>query len=317
MNFHNDQVPLHSISLNDLTRISGLPLTIVSEVIQCNDLAGLYYISLDDSETKEICQSLQNILKDNTIESAGTDAKHRWYLGWQEILERVKLNGVNEENLLPQYFKHDILRLNGRYIRATTLDFEIRMFRLLKALLFFNYFSNISHVIEFGCGTGANLLQLHKMFPNIKLTGCDWVEPSLELISLINQETDADIQPIRFNMFTLDGNEHLDLTNISAVMTLHAMEQLGDNFCQFLDMLIYKRPAVCVHLEPIIEFYDTSLQFDQNAIKYHKKRKYLSGFFDKLNHHTQVGDIEIIQSHRCGFGSTFQEAYSIVVWRAI
>jgi len=43
----------------------------------------------------------------------------------------------------------------------------------------------------------------------------------------------------------------------------------------------------------------------------------LSGFFNKLRDYEKVGDIEIIQSHRSGFGSTFQEAYSIIVWRPL
>ena len=118
-------------------------------------------------------------------------------------------------------------------------------------------------------------------------------------------------------MFTLDGNENINITNFTAVVTLHAMEQLGDNFGPFLDMLISNRPAVCIHLEPIIEFYDTTLEFDLYAVNYHNKRNYLSGFLNKLHNYEKVGDIEIIQSHRSGFGSTFQEAYSIIVWRPL
>ena len=173
MKRHRDQAQLHTFSLSDLTRMSGLPETIVSTAVHCDDLSGLRYLPLDEVETNEIERCIKKILMDNTVEKAGTDAQHRWQLGWQEILERVRLGGVNEETLLPQYFKYDILRLYGRYIRATTLDFEKRIFRLLKTLLFFNYLTNISHVIEFGCGTGANLMQLHDMFPEIKLTGCD------------------------------------------------------------------------------------------------------------------------------------------------
>ena len=155
------------------------------------------------------------------------------------------------------------------------------------------------------------------MFPKLKLTGCDWVQPSLELINQINQETGSNIQPIHFNMFTLDGIENIDITKFTAVVTLHAMEQLGDKFGPFLDMLISNQPAVCIHLEPIIEFYDISLKFDLDAINYHNKRNYLSGFLNKLHNYEKGGDIEIIQSHRSGFGSTFHEAYSIIVWRPL
>ena len=54
MNPHSDQASLHSISLTDLTKMSGLPMTIVSAVVQCNDLAGLRYLPLNEAETTEI-----------------------------------------------------------------------------------------------------------------------------------------------------------------------------------------------------------------------------------------------------------------------
>ena len=146
MNPDSDQASLHSISLTDLTKMSGLPMTIVSAVVQCDDLAGLRYLPLDEVETNEIGRRIKKILMDNTVEKAGADAQHRWQLGWQEILERVRLGGISENTLLPQYFKHDILRLYGGYIRATTLDFEKRIFRLLKAILFFNYFFRLSNI---------------------------------------------------------------------------------------------------------------------------------------------------------------------------
>ena len=317
MKRHKDQTQPHTISFSDLTRISGLPETIVSTAIHCDDLNGLCYQPLDEIETNNLRRRLKNIFKENSPERAGADAQHRWQSGWQEILERVRLNGVSEETLLPQYFKHDILRLHGRYIRATTFNFEKRIFRLLKTLLFINYLTNISHVIEFGCGTGINLMQLHKMFPEMKLTGCDWVKASLELIGQINKKTGSNIQPVNFNMFTLDGSQNLDITNVTAVVTFHAMEQLGYNFGPFLDMLISNQPAVCIHLEPIIEFYDPKIEFDQNAINYHNKRNYLSGFIDKLHKYQKLGDIELLHSHRSGFGSIFQEAYSIIVWRVL
>ena len=172
-------------------------------------------------------------------------------------------------------------------------------------------------MIEFGCGTGVNLLQIHKKFPEIQLTGCDWAEPSQELINEINLAIGSKIKALNFNMFTLEGKEKLDFTESTAVLTFHAMEQLGKNFRPFLEMLIDNRPAICVHLEPIVEFYDTNLAFDKFAIIYHNKRNYLSGFLTILNEYVKYGKIEVIQAHRCRFGSIFQEAYSLVAWRVI
>ena len=67
MNPDSDQASLHSISLTDLTKMSGLPMTIVSAVVQCDDLDGLRYLPLNETETTEIRQHLKKILKDILI----------------------------------------------------------------------------------------------------------------------------------------------------------------------------------------------------------------------------------------------------------
>ena len=66
-------------------------------------------------------------------------------------------------------------------------------------------------------------------------------------------------------MFTLDGCENVDITNITAVAAFHAIEQLGYDFKPFLDTLISNQPAMCIHLELMIEFYDTTLNFHRNS----------------------------------------------------
>ena len=48
--------------------MSGLPMTIVSAVVQCDDLDGLRYLPLNETETTEIRQHLKKILKDNQID---------------------------------------------------------------------------------------------------------------------------------------------------------------------------------------------------------------------------------------------------------
>ena len=58
MNPDSDQASHHSISLTDLTKMSGLPMTIVSAVVQCDDLAGLRYLPLNEAETTVIGQRL-------------------------------------------------------------------------------------------------------------------------------------------------------------------------------------------------------------------------------------------------------------------
>ena len=308
---------LRSLSLTDLTRMSGFSSSTVSESIRKEDLENLTYRSLTKSEKDKVKISVREILRDNTIAKAGFESIERWRKGWQQILEQIRLNGVNENTLSPQYFTHNIMRFNGDYILPTETNFENCVFHFLNLLTFKHYLTNISNVIEFGCGTGANLLQIHKLFPEIQLTGCDWAEPSQQIINQINLEIGTNITPLNFNLFTLDGHEKLDITDKTAVVTIHSMEQLGFDFEPFLEMLLTKEVAICLHLEPIIEFYNANLEFDALAIKYHRKRNYLKGFLNKLLELEKSGKIEVLKAHRCGFGSLYHEAYSIIIWRTL
>ncbi|NQV55751.1 MAG: hypothetical protein HQ503_07830 [Rhodospirillales bacterium] len=122
---------------------------------------------------------------------------------------------------------------------------------------------------------------------------------------------------IRFDMQTLDGAQHIEIDEETAVLTLHSMEQLGENAEPFLDYLIAGRPQIALHLEPVIELYDEAVPFDGLAAAYTRKRNYLSGFLTALRQRQADGKVEIIKTHRSGFGSTYHEPYTIVVWKIV
>jgi len=297
------------ITAGDLARLLNMEAT--GEAVP----SGLEYQNLDAGETAAIQRRASDILRDAKLTAAGPGTIGNWQRGWGEILERVRRDGVSETTLAPQYFRHDVLRLEGRYIRAANTAFEPRLYAAMRAALFRELFAGFSQVIEFGCGTGQNLYQLHRLLPGLRLTGADWAEPSQELMRLIGMAENAQMDGVRFDMASLDGREALSIEPGAGIMTLHAMEQLGAEFEPFLDYLIGLKPAVVLHLEPITELYDADDSFDAAAIAYHTKRGYLAGFLPALQARAATGQIEILKIHRSGFGSTFHEAYSIVVWR--
>jgi|GEM_PF-246284 SAM-dependent methyltransferase len=304
------------ITAGDLARL--LDMEIAGEAAPAGEAvpSGLEYQNLDAAETAVIQKRARDILRDAKLTAAGPGTIGNWQRGWGEILERVREMGVSEATLAPQYFRHDVLRLDGRYIRAADTGFEPRLYAAMRAALFQQLFAGLSEVIEFGCGTGQNLYQLHRLLPGLRLTGADWAQPSQELIRLIGRAENAPMDGVRFDMASLEGAENLAIEPGAGIMTLHAMEQLGANFAPFLDYLIGLKPAIVLHLEPIAELYDASNPFDAAALAYHAKRGYLTGLLGALKSHAAAGRIEILKIHRSGFGSTFHEAYSIVVWRA-
>jgi len=295
----------------------NLPDADVEAVVDPEDLDGLDYRDLTAEETAALQDRIDEILTDETISAVGHDALLRWQKGWGEVLEGVRRDGVSMATLTPQYFHHDTFRYRGRYIRAATPDFEQHLYAVFKAVIFEKYLSDVSHIAELGCGTGGNLFALAHHFPDKRLTGCDWAEPSQALIHEINASLGTHIAGVNLNLLTMEGWDLVESGPGTGILTLHALEQIGADHGLLLSAIRAARPDICVHLEPIAELYDTSLKFDLNALNYHNKRNYLSGFYDKLSELETEGRVEIIKAHRTGFGSTFQEAYSLIVWRVV
>ncbi len=270
---------------------------------------GLVYRDATEAEIAELRAELDRILSDESVPRASAEALERWERGWGEVLARAKRDGVTQASLAPQYFRHTMMRLAGRYIRAGSTDFEPRLYRAIKNHLFRRYLADAEHVVEIGCGTGLNLLQLRELLPDARLTGADWARPSQELVAMIPR-----VRGVRFDMRTLEGRDDLGIGPETVVLTLHAMEQLGSDWGPLFDFLTAATPRMVLHIEPIAELYDPMAPFDAAALAYHRKRGYLDGYLTALRARENI-KIEVIQ--RLNFGSPYHEAYSLIVWRPI
>ncbi len=83
------------------------------------------------------------------------------------------------------------------------------------------------------------------------------------------------------------------------------MEQTGARWRPFLDFLLRTKPAMCFHIEPIVEWYDPGDMVDWSAIKVHEARGFWKGF---------VNEVTPVRKHRTGFGSLLLEGYSQFQW---
>lgn len=188
---------------------------------------------------------------------------------------------------VPYYFGQ-VIRLNQKLYDAP--GFELEFLGDLRAELYERYVEDELH--EFGCGAGHNLEPLRGR----KLKGYDWTESGCQHVRARGFEAE------RFDMF----NPH-KVGLKGAVLTVHALEQLGTDFKPFLDFLVAEKPDVCIHIEPIEEFYEDTL-LDHLALQYHRKRGYLSGFMNAIPG-------KILQAYRTYVGGLMHEAYSVVVWK--
>ena len=108
-----------------------------------------------------------------------------------------------------------------------------------------------------------------------------------------------------------------DIGKNSCVFTHGAIEQLAGDFENFIKFLIYKKPKVCFHIEPVSEVYEDDSLFDYLQKKFHKKRGYTSGLLPYLKQQQDAGLIENLEHKRIYFGSKFMEGYTLISWNPV
>jgi len=307
----------HQLTSENVAQNLNIPLAALTSSVDLQPyIDGLQWRRPNPSERdSDLLTALKELERDDLITVGNNDAS-RWERGWGEVLESIQQQGFSPDLLRPQYFKYDVVRYLGDYAHVSDPAFEYRLYQAYKALIFARHLPpDCDTVIEFGCGTGSNLLQLSEQFPKTKLVGCDWAKPSQELLALMAQATGRSLAGARFNMLTLEGRESIPLEASSAVVTLHAMEQLGSHWQPLLEYWLAARPKICIHIEPIVELYAEDTLFDHAATRYHQKRNYLTGYLPELRRLAAMQVIELIEVRRLGLGSMFQEGYSLIVWR--
>ena len=90
---------------------------------------------------------------------------------------------------------------------------------------------------------------------------------------------------------------------------------MGENYKDFVNYLIYKKPDLCIHFEPMSEILDQNSLVDKLSVLYFEKRNYLKNYLTYLRELENEGIIEIIKEQRLYGGSYFIEGYPIVIWR--
>jgi len=246
--------------------------------------------------------------------AGGRDARARWEKGWAENLREFSTKRYDEAKLVPKYIgKEQPVRLYQDYVSPLDENFELRWSSIFREWLFSKYLRGVDSVYEFGCGSGINLVTIAKLFPNKKLFGLDWASSSQAIINKLSRVYGWKMKGLFFDLFSPDVE--FAVTRNSAVLTFSALEQTGRSFEKFLRFLIRKNPSICIHVEPIYEWYDETNLVDQLAMMFHRRRRYLEGFITRLNELESKGEIEILRAKRVYFGSLFTDGYSHVVWR--
>lgn len=239
------------------------------------------------------------------LDRSGSHRLPIWEAGWAENLKG---------SLIPAYFgKYSVVRWCRELIEPEDSRFEYEAFGIIKDWLFDKHLRDVSHIFEFGCGTGHNLIAAHRINPHAILHALDWARSSQQVVDANRASLGNHVLACNFDLFNPNGS--FKLIKGAGVFTAAALEQTGDRFAPFIDWLIARRPGIVIHIEPINELLDPNNLMDYLSIQYAKKRDYLSGFLDYLRQKAAAGTIEILTAKRTGIGSLFLDGYSVIVWR--
>jgi hypothetical protein len=300
-----------------LTALTGLAAAPRERDAIFRDLPELSYRPLETARGRALMTEIETIIAERRFRIVGqASAQDVWERGWREVADRLAAaETVGIETLKPQYFRPGVpFRLLGHYVVPETAYFEYYAGIAIRRQLMGHFLPGSNDIVELGCGTGINLMLAADLFRDARLTGADWASATLEILDRLGRAMGRQIHRVLYNMLDQSGRADLPITRETDVLTVHALEQLGANAQPVVDWLVAQRPRRCLHIEPIVDFYDTTDPFDDVACRYHLARGYLLGLAPALTRAAQEGRISIIGQGRVKLGNEFHEAYSYIAW---
>lgn len=301
---------MNKITYKDIEDILGIEID--NELKQTIENFDLRWSELDKSDRDLYLNDVLNVLLSD-IQKSGKHRISEWEFGWDENLKSFS-KSKNPSDLIPKYHgKRNLLKWKGDIIKPLVENFDYKIHICFVDAVLRHYLKDCKNVFEFGCGPAYHLIRLNQWNNSLKYHGTDWTKSSQNIINLINEKLDLNIGASNFDFFNPDYN--LEIPENSGVYTVAALEQVGENFVDFVNFLIEKKPSICIHFEPIDELLDEKSLIDNLTIKYFRKRNYLNGFLPYLEKLEQENKIEIIKKQRIYSGSYFIEGHSLVIWK--
>ena len=206
------------------------------------DGASLGYRDIVGERRDVVMLDVLNVINGTHYPVSGQHRQPDWEKGWRENLDEFIGSGFDPARLRPKYFDQKRpCRLRGAYVEGEDVHFVYAVTDIFRRWIFSKWFSAVSSVHEFGCGTGHNLVVMSELFPEIKLYGYDWAKASQQILSLLKEKRLMNIEGRFFDFF--NGAQEFDLEEGAGVLTFGALEQIGCDFNPFLSRLLEAKPA--------------------------------------------------------------------------
>lgn len=273
------------------------------------------YEPVDDETLDSIVIELLMRVRNGHFNRVENEDKSRWVRGWGENLADFDASG-DVSALTPKYLRPNMpVRLFRRFVTTRDAEFEKNWFEIFSSWFFSTYLAPFDHIFEFGSGSGINVANLARRFPDKQIVGLDWAEPAVAIVEGLRTRCGFKTRGVHFDFFHPDHG--LEFPPNSAVLTVGAIEQTGTQFRPFLDFLRARKPAGCFHIEPMVEWYDKDRLVDYTAVRAHDYRNFLRGFPAAIEELERLGEARILKRKRADFGSIAMEGYSQFIWQPV
>ena len=308
------QARMRCVTADDMEAVLGCLLA--PQIRHMCATLDLRYRGLSKTARDAYLLDVLRVLSEEDLPKAGPHRLPDWERGWSENLAAVRERADNVA-VIPRYHgKHHLARWRQEIVSPAVPGLDYRLHRIVVDWAISEYLSDVDTIYEFGCGPAYHLLSARKFNAKGRLVGLDWASASQAIIrEIVAKGIESDIEGRSFDLLTPD--EGLDLSPRGGVLTVAALEQVGDQHDRFVDYLLAKRPSICVHLEPIDELLDQENLLDYLSLMYCRKRRYLSGFLNRLRQLEADGLLRVIDARRTYSGSYFIEGHSLVVWAPV
>ena len=235
-----------------------------------------------------------------------------WEQVWARVAEDFERTG-DVASLRPPFIRSfQPVRFNGEFRWMEDPDWEWHWWECLRRFVFEEWLADCPTVVEYGCGSGHNLAAFAQVDPSKEYFGLDFSESAARLVIRVGRE-----KGWRLRGLVADVRSALNwqLPVGAGVLTVGALEQTGDDWTAFMEDLIRQRPAIVVHVEPIVEWLDPTNLVDYAAIRHMGARGYWSGFPAWMEEREREARVEVVHRYRTGVGSLWIEGYNLFVWK--
>ena len=306
---------IRSLTKDDFTALFGMTESEFPNLLFESKKKDFFYNVIGHQKRNALIKDALRKIENREFKVAGKEEHKRWHDGWAQKLAEFKESGCNLNLLVPQYIH---VGVPARLYRDFVMPLDAQKFEISQRSIFFEwlfkkYFSDVSFVYEFGCGTGINLAQLAQIFPKKEYYGLDWAPAAADMVDLIGEKLQCRMKGCVFNMFSPD--EHFALNPQSGVLLVSSLEQMGTEFVLFLDYLIAQKPRVVVVVDVFCELLDDRYITDYLLTRFVEVRNYLRGFLDALYLLERKRRVQIMRVHHSLIGGPFMEGQSYIVWK--